>query len=105
MSPGESQVDAALAAAAGDPERTGRIRRLVRRASGGSLRLEKALGGNPKTIIIGLSMATGSPVWFFLTMIFGLNLILVWSIVHHNRVNRRLAAILGRAGPVLSPSR
>ncbi|HST37162.1 MAG TPA: CDP-alcohol phosphatidyltransferase family protein [Allosphingosinicella sp.] len=94
MSPGANAIDAALADTAGDPARTLRIRRLVRRASRGSLHLEKALGGNPKTIIIGLSMAAGSPAWYFLTVIFVLNLILIWSVVHHNRMNRRLAAIL-----------
>jgi hypothetical protein len=99
MSPGANAIDAALAEAAGDPVRTRRIRRLVRRASRGSIRLQQALGGNPKTIIIGLSMTAGSPAWFFLAEIFVLNLILVWSVVHHNRVNRRLVRLLGRIGP------
>lgn len=99
LNPGAGSIDAALADAAGEPARLGRIRRLVRRASRGSVGLEKALGANPKTLVIALSMAFGSPLWFFLTEIFLLNLLLVWSIRHHNRVNRRLAAILGRAGP------
>lgn len=98
LSPGTGPIDAALANAVDDPARLGRIRRLVRRASRDSMRLEKALGANPKTLVVALSMAFGSPLWFFLTEIFLLNLLLVWSIRHHNRVNRRLAAMLGRAG-------
>jgi len=94
MTPDDA-VDAALADAAGDPRRLRRIRLKIRRASRGSLLLEKALGSNPKTIIIGLSMALGSPLWFFLAQIFVLDLILIWSISHHKRVARRLARALG----------
>jgi hypothetical protein len=94
MAPGNAAIDAAVAAAAGDPARTRRIRRLVRRGWRRALLLEKALGANPKTLLIGGSMLLGSPVWFFLVEIVPLNLLLVWSVIHHNRRTRRLAAAL-----------
>ena len=93
MSP-DDEVDSALAEAAGDPRALRGLRLKVRRASRTSLLLEKALGGNPKTIIIGLSMALGSPLWFFLAQISLLNLILIWSILHHKTVARRLAHLV-----------
>jgi phosphatidylglycerophosphate synthase len=96
MNPGAARIDAAVAAAQGDKRRTRRIRLLVRRGSRMSVALQKALGANPKTLIIAASMALGSPLWFFLTEIFVLNLLLAVSVRHHNRVNRRLAALLGR---------
>ena len=60
LAPGTAAVDAAVAAAAGDPRRTRRIRRLVRVASRRSLLFQKALGANPKTLLIAASMALGS---------------------------------------------
>lgn len=94
MSPSANPIDAALGRAEGDPKEAKRIRLMVRRASRASLILEKSLGANPKTFVIAASMAIGSPLWFFLAMIFGLNLVLLVSIVHHNRVARRLAAAI-----------
>jgi phosphatidylserine synthase len=96
MTPGAGPIDAALAAAAGDPKRTRHIRLLVRRSFRTSLKLQKALGANPKTILIGISMALGSPIYYFLTMIFALNLLLLFSVRHHNRCGRRLAAAIAR---------
>jgi phosphatidylglycerophosphate synthase len=96
MSPSANPIDAALAKTEGDPREAGRIRQLVRRSSRVSLVLQKALGGNPKTLIIAASIAFGSPVYYFLTTIFALNLILLVSIVHHKRVAARLAAAISR---------
>jgi len=92
MSPSANPVDEALARAKGDPRETKRIRLMVRRASRASLVLQKALGANPKTFVIAASIALGSPLYFFLAMIFGLNLVLIASIVHHKRVAGKLAA-------------
>ncbi|HYI65065.1 MAG TPA: CDP-alcohol phosphatidyltransferase family protein [Allosphingosinicella sp.] len=96
MVPAGGPIDAALTEAAGDPERLRRIRHLARRMSRPSLRFQKALGSNPKTLLIGASMALGSPLWFFLAEILLLNLLLLWSVRHHNTVSRRLAAALTR---------
>lgn len=96
MAPAANAVDRALTRAEGNPRETRRLHRLVRRAYGGAgMALPMALGGNPKTLIIALSMAFGSPLWFFLAMIFVLNPVLLWSILHHKTVDRRLALMLG----------
>jgi hypothetical protein len=99
MSPSVAGIDRELEAAVGDPARTAMIRRLARRASRRSLLFEKAIGPNPRTIILGLSMLLGSPLWFFLTEAVLLNLILLMSVRHHNRVARRLAARLESLSP------
>jgi hypothetical protein len=89
-----SPIDEALAAAG--PEESERIRAIVRRHAGLSLLLEKALGGNPKTFVIAASVALGGPLLYFLTTLLPLNLILLVSIVHHKRMEARLAAAIGR---------
>src|SRR4051812_6193019 len=95
MSPSANPIDNALAKA--NPRETERIRAMVRRASRISIVLEKGLGANPKTLIIAASIALGSPLYYFLTTIVALNLLLAISIVHHKRVDARLAAALSRA--------
>jgi hypothetical protein len=96
MSPSANPVDEALVKAAGDPAATERIRQLVRRSARTSLVLEKLLGANPKTLIIAASIALGGPAYYFLTTLVALNLVLLVSIVHHKRVERRLAAAISR---------
>jgi hypothetical protein len=96
MSPSANPIDAALADAAGDPREIQRIRAMVRRASRVSLVLQKGLGANPKTIIIAAAIALGSPVYYFLTTLVALNLLLAVSILHHKRVDARIAAALSR---------
>ncbi|MGZ8361912.1 MAG: CDP-alcohol phosphatidyltransferase family protein [Allosphingosinicella sp.] len=98
MTPWSARVDAAVEAAQGDPRRLALIRRLARRASRTSLALQKAVGPNPRTILLGLSMAAGTPLYFFLAEIVLLNLLLAWSVRHQNRVGRRLAVKLAAGG-------
>jgi hypothetical protein len=95
MNPHSAGVDRAIQIAAGDSRRTELIRRIVRRAWRRSISLEMAVGPNPRTIILGASMALGSPIWFFLAETVLLNLLLLVSVVHHNAVARRLAEKLG----------
>ena len=95
LTPSAARVDAIAESAAGDPPRRARLRRLTRRAARTSLALEKALGPNPRTLLLGASMALGSPLYYFLAEIVVLNLLLAASVVHHERVARRLAARLG----------
>ena len=90
MTPYAAQVDREVEIAVADPARTALIRRLARRASRRSLLFQKAIGPNPRTIILGMSMLLGSPLYFFLTEALLLNLLLVLSVRHHNRVARRL---------------
>jgi phosphatidylglycerophosphate synthase len=97
MSPSANPIDASLAAAAGDPRETQRIRAMVRRASRTSIVLQKGLGANPKTFFIAGAIALGSPLYYYLTTLVALNLWLAVSILHHKRVDARLAAALSRA--------
>lgn len=92
MSPSANPVDEALAAAG--PDKATRIRALIRDRSGLSLALEKALGANPKTLIIAASIALGGPYSYFVAVLTALNLILIVSIAHHKREERRLAALI-----------
>ena len=95
MTPNMAEVDLALAKAAEDPRRLALIRRLVRRSSRRSLLLQKAIGANPRTLILGACMLLGSPIAFFLVQLVVLNLVLAASIRHHNLVGRRLAEKIG----------
>ena len=95
MAPHAERLDAIVEAAAGDPRRAELIRRTVRRAWRRSALLEKAVGPNPRTLILGASMALGSPLWFFLAEALVLNAILAVSVAHHNAVGRRLLARVG----------
>lgn len=94
MSPSSARIDALLAEAAGDPGKLAAKRRLVREASQGSFFLQKALGANPRTVLLGLSMLAGSPLWFFLAEAVVLNGVLAVSLTHHNGMGRRLVAEL-----------
>ena len=95
MTPGAARIDAAVAEAGDDPARLARIARLARERSSGTLAYQKLLGPNPRTLILGASMAAGSPMWFFLAEAVLLNLLLAFSVRHHNRVARAMAAELG----------
>ena len=62
--------------------RIGRVCRVAQRLP---LRVQTLLGPNIRTVALGLSMAAGSPLWFFLFEIAPLNLLLLWS----KRLQRR----------------
>jgi CDP-alcohol phosphatidyltransferase-like enzyme len=96
MTPFAARVDAEVESAEGDPRRIALIRRLARLVSRRSLLFQKAVGPNPRTIILGASMAAGSPLYFFLAEAVLLNLILAVSVRHHNRIARRFAEKLGQ---------
>lgn len=96
MAPDAARIDAAVEAAAGDERRTRRIRRLARHSSKASLAFQKLLGPNPRTILLGVGMALGSPLYFFLAECVLLNLLLILSVRHHNVCSRNLAARLER---------
>ena len=100
MAPWAAAIDGAVHAAAPDPPRMARIQRLVRRSWRGAIIFEKAVGPNPRTIILAISMAFGSPIWFFIAETVLLNLLLLVSIWYHNRLGRRLArSVLDLATP------
>lgn len=89
MTPHIGRIDAAM-----ERDRPCALR-LTRRATRRSLLLQKWLGPNPRTILLGLSMvATGSPLWFFLAELIPLNLLLLYSVLHHRRMGARLLRAL-----------
>lgn len=90
MTPNAHAVDLAVAEAAADPPRLARIRRLVRRSARRSLKVQKALGANPRTIVLGLCMIFAGPLAYFFSQIIVFNLILLVSVRHHNLVASRL---------------
>ena len=79
------QIDALIARTEGRPEEREEVSRVCRQAARAPLRTETLLGPNLRTIALGLSMAFGSPLWFFLFEIVPLNLLLLWS----QRLQRR----------------
>ena len=95
LTPHALKIDAAVAAAEGDPARREAIRAAVRAEAGPLLALCKVLGPNPRAIILGLSMLAGSPLWYFAYQTVALNLLLAASVVLHNRAAKRIAARIG----------
>ncbi|MFC0589901.1 CDP-alcohol phosphatidyltransferase family protein [Novosphingobium aquiterrae] len=95
MTPHALRIDAAVAAAHGDPARLEAIASAVRAEAPPLLRLCKVLGPNPRAIVLGLSMLAGSPLWYFLYQSLVLNLLLAVSVAMHNAAARRIAARIG----------
>ncbi|MCC2978710.1 MULTISPECIES: CDP-alcohol phosphatidyltransferase family protein [unclassified Sphingomonas] len=91
-----SRINALVASAEVDPTERQRIARLAREAGPSFLSLPGMLGANPRTIILGLSMLAGSPLWFFLVEITLLNLLLVTGIARQHAQCRRLVDLIGR---------
>ena len=80
------------AAAADDPARLELLRDMIRAEMPPLLRLQKLLGPNSRAIALGLSMLlTASPLAYFVYGGVWLSLLLVLSIILHNRSWRRLA--------------
>lgn len=90
------KVNALVASAAVDPAERQRIARLARRSGRALLELPAVLGANPRTIILGLSMIAGSPVWFFLVEATVLNVVLVAGVVRQHAQCRRLVRTIAQ---------
>lgn len=95
MNPDAAAVDDVLEPV-GNPARQERLRALVKERSAMSLLLQKALGSNPRAPMLGISMALGSPIYFFLVETLLLNLLLVASVRYHKAHSRSLADELGK---------
>jgi phosphatidylglycerophosphate synthase len=101
-SPLSGRIDALLARASRSPAANERARRICREEGRTPLRLQTVLGPNLRTVALGLAMAAGSPLWFFLLEVTGLNLLMLWSIARQRKADRRIvqrlegnAAMLG----------
>lgn len=92
MTPHAKVIDTAVEGAAGNPPERERLREIARRQAAPLLPLLKLLGPNPRAIVLGLSMLAGSPLWYFLYQAVFLNVLLVASVILHNRAARRMAA-------------
>lgn len=100
MTPHALTIDAATAAAQGDPARLDRIASAVRAEAPPLLLLCKWLGPNPRAIVLGAAMlAAGTtglgPLWYFVYQAVVLNVLLVASVIAHNRAAQRIAARIG----------
>lgn len=95
MSPFATVIDQEVEKARGRPERLAQISRVVRGESPRLLVLQKLLGANLRTLIVGASMALGTPLYFFLAEIVLYNLLLVWSVGEHDAAGRRMVETLG----------
>jgi phosphatidylglycerophosphate synthase len=70
-------------------------REAVRRESRLSLRLHTLMGANARTVALGLSMAAGSPLWYFVGEIVLGNLLLLVAAAAQRRCDERLERLLG----------
>ena len=95
MTPHMAVIDERIERIGNDPARIGQVSRMTRRTSRRSLAYQKLLGPNPRTILLGISMAFATPLYFFLAEAVLLNLLLVASVRHHNRIGQRLARQIG----------
>lgn len=87
----------AVAVASGDPNDAERARAAIRRHAKPMLNSLSPLGANYRTIALGLSMLTGSPIYFFLYEAVALNLVLLRSVRICNVSTCRLIAELDQA--------
>lgn len=94
MSPLVQHIDSMMVQASASPERRDEARALCRRLSRLPLRLQTLLGPNLRTAALAVSMAAGSPLWFFLAEITLANLLLLWSVRAQAACDRRLEAEL-----------
>lgn len=95
LSPASAELDRAAERAVRDPAMRRRLTRLCKCASRRPLFLQALLGANPRTVLLGISMALGSPLFFFLAETTVMNLLLAASVRRQRRCNetieRRLA--------------
>ena len=94
LSPAAPEIDRAAEKAANDPEARQHLARLCRCAFRRPLFLQMLLGANPRTVLLGVSMASGFPLLYFLVETTLLNLLLIASIREQKKCDARLAARL-----------
>lgn len=85
LSPDPRRIDRTLAMAAMEPVRLSEMRDLVRHQAGRLLPQTPLLGANWRTIMLGLSMLAGSPLYYFLYEALVLNGLLASSILRSRR--------------------
>jgi hypothetical protein len=96
MAPHSAQVDALIEQARGNDARRAEVRNRVRKESRLSLRLQKMLGANLRTILLGVCVIAATPLWYFVVEGILLNGLLLVSVAYSDAVDRRLLAALSR---------
>ena len=86
------RVNALVASAEADPPERRRIAEIAQAVGSRALPLLAVLGANPRTILLGMSMIAGTPLWFFLVEIVVLNAALVLAIAQAAYLGKRIAA-------------
>jgi hypothetical protein len=98
VSPRGEAADGRIEALAADPATAASARSAARRVGASALRWQEWLGPNRRTLLLGASMALGTPIWFLALEATLLNLVLVASIRRQRKVNQALAAALEQVG-------
>ncbi|WP_294188725.1 CDP-alcohol phosphatidyltransferase family protein [uncultured Sphingomonas sp.] len=96
MSGPTRRVDTLVLSAEHDPRERARIAEIAHAAGTRTLPVLAALGANPRTILLGLSMIAGSPLWFFLLEVVVLNVVLAFAIWQAAASARRIAGLIAR---------
>lgn len=88
LAPGGREIDALVASAADKDE--GAVRAIIRKEIKPVLRSTYLLSANYRTIVLGLSMLAGSPLYFFVFEAIGLTIVLAVSIFTAGAVTRKI---------------
>ena len=96
MSGPTQRVNALVQSAEADPAERRRIAEIAFAAGRTTLPVVALLGANPRTVLLGLSMIAGSPLWFFLIELVVLNVVLGVAIVQAGASGRRIAQLIAR---------
>lgn len=97
----DERIDELIAKASRKAGGEERARRVCRETSLLPLRLQTILGPNLRTVALGLSMAAGGPIWFFLFEIVPLNLLFAASLAAQRRCDRAIPARLQANASIL----
>jgi hypothetical protein len=96
VAPTSRRIDDAIEAAANDPAALEKIRSVVRGQFLKPLAGLQLLGANQRTLMLGLSMLFGSPIYYFLYESIILNFLLFRSIGRCRTATIRVDALLGQ---------
>ncbi len=94
MKGGSAELDELVEHIAAQPGGQDRLATLARPIYARSLHYDHMLGTNSRTPLIALSMALGSPLWFFLFEATVMNVLLVHAIRHQRACDRAFLAAL-----------
>ena len=101
FSPGENQVEAAMAGAARDAATLGAARTLYRAKQVTLVKQSGLLGSTGRSLAVVASVLVGSPLWYFLYEIVVLNVALVVFVAWRRRANIEVVRALGGLGAEL----